>query len=191
MDSWAGVSLVKGLANAEEGHALWTSWQEGLFCLWWPLELDPQTGGDRTPSTNWVASPHHPSQAQMKSREQTHSQTHPAGAKGKARERAGLRWDSGGAVPPSLASALMSQVRGQLWLKARALRGVSLEAGPSGAGELPGPPRPGPWPPPGARPQRSLPSPPVPCLSVSPGPPLLLSPCPHLPLSLCLCFCLL
>lgn len=66
-------------------------------------------------------------------------------------------------MPPSLALALMSQARGQLWLTARAPRGVSVEAGPVGPGELPGPPRPGP--------QRSLPPPPVPCLSVSPGPP--------------------
>lgn len=76
-------------------------------------------------------------------------------------------------MPPSLALALMSQARGQLWLTARAPRGVSVEAGPVGPGELPGPPRPGP--------QRSLPPPPVPCPSVSPGPPRLPSPCPHLP----------
>lgn len=86
---------IQRLSKCRGGAALWTLGQEGLFCLWWPPELDPQTGGNRAPSTNWVASPHHPSQAQLKSLEQTHSQTHPAGAEGKARESAGLWWDSG------------------------------------------------------------------------------------------------
>lgn len=58
--SLAGPMPCPSLANA--------SGQEGRFCLWWPGEHR------RTPSTNWVAYAHDPSQAQVGAREQAVSQ---------------------------------------------------------------------------------------------------------------------
>lgn len=180
---------IQRLSKCRGGAALWTLGQEGLFCLWWPPELDPQTGGNRAPSTNWVASPHHPSQAQLKSLEQTHSQTHPAGAEGKARESAGLWWDSGPRWPGRGCASLPglgTDVTGQRAAVANGQGSEGSERGSWAGGGAGGAAWAAPsW----ASALSSSPTCAVPLCLSGPSPSRL--PVPTCPLSLCLCFCLL
>lgn len=180
---------IQRLSKCRGRAALWTLGQEGLFCLWWPPELDPQTGGNRAPSTNWVASPHHPSQAQLKSLEQTHSQTHPAGAEGKARESAGLWWDSGPRWPGRGCASLPglgTDVAGQRAAVANGQGSEGSERGSRAGGGAGGAAwAAASW----ASALSSSPTCAVPLCLSGPSPSCL--PVPTCPLSLCLCFCLL